>query len=73
MKENKLLKGESIMTRKQIDGAREVRLWIGQVIVPAVVGGIAIMSNPYSRTFVQRKVADAKDTVKKLFKKKGES
>ena len=40
------------MTRKQIDGAREVRLWIGQVIVPAVVGGITIMSNPYSRTFV---------------------
>ena len=61
------------MTRKQIDGAREVRLWIGQVIVPAVVGGIAIMSNPYSRAFVQCKVADAKDTVKKLFKKKEES
>lgn len=61
------------MTRKQIDGAREVRLWIGQVIVPAVVGGITIMSNPYSRMFVQCKVADAKDAVKKLFKKKGES
>ena len=73
MKENKLLKGESIMTRKQIDGAREVRLWVGQVIVPAVVGGITIMSNPYSRTFVQCKVADAKDAVKKLFKKKEES
>lgn len=61
------------MTRKQIDGAREVRLWIGQVIVPAVIGGIAIMSNPNSRTFVQCKFADAKDTVKKMFKKKEES
>lgn len=57
------------MTRKQIDGAREVRLWIGQVIVPAVIGGIAIMSNPDSRTFVRCKVADAKDAVKKMFKK----
>lgn len=57
------------MTRKQIDGAREVRLWIGQVIVPAVIGGIAIMSNPQSRTFVRCKVADAKDAVKKMFKK----
>lgn len=57
------------MTRKQIDGAREVRLWTGQVIVPAVIGGIAIMSNPDSRTFVRCKVADAKDAVKKMFKK----
>ena len=61
------------MTRKQIDGAREVRLWIGQVIVPGVIGAMAIMSNPQSRTFVQCKVADAKDAVKKMFKKKEES
>ena len=30
------------MTWKQIEASREARLWIGQVIVPAVVGIMAV-------------------------------
>lgn len=44
------------MTRKQIDASRELRLWIGQVIVPAM-GVAAMMSNK-----------EVKDSVSKMFK-----
>ena len=32
------------MTYKQIEASREMRLWIGQVIVPAAVAAVAIAS-----------------------------
>lgn len=48
------------MTHKQIDGAREVRLWIGQVIVPAVTAGILICSNPNARQWVSNKFSSIK-------------
>ena len=34
------------MTYKQINGAREVRLWVGQVIVPGVILTTTMMNNP---------------------------
>lgn len=43
------------MTYKQIEASREMRLWIGQVIVPAAAAAIAIASNPQTRDYVSVK------------------
>lgn len=48
------------MTHKQIDASREARLWIGQVIVPAITGGIMLYTNPNVRNWVGGKVNDVK-------------
>lgn len=37
------------MTYKQIEASRELRLWIGQVIVPAVTMAVALASIPEVR------------------------
>lgn len=50
------------MTRKQIDSMRETRLWIGQIVVPAVVL-VAAMS-PESRENVKKSAKDALEKVK---------
>ena len=40
------------MKRKNIDAMREVRLWIGQVIVPGVITFGAVMQIPQVRDSV---------------------
>ena len=57
------------MTYKQIEASREARLWIGQVIVPAVVGAAMILSNPQTRHAIGEKVNKVKMTCKQKFKK----
>lgn len=57
------------MTYKQIEASREVRLWIGQVIVPAVMGGVMLMANPTTRNFIVDKSTVVKDKFKTMFKK----
>ena len=57
------------MTYKQIEASREVRLWIGQVIVPAIGFGVMIMSNPQAKYAVKSKVDKAKRSVKNKFNK----
>lgn len=47
------------MSWKQIEQAREIRLWIGQIVIPAVIIGAMIMQNPTVR-------ADVKGTVDKV-------
>ena len=54
------------MTYKQIEASREVRLWIGQIIVPAV--GLAL-AFPEVRAKVKEKVLDVRDSVQRKFKK----
>ena len=54
-------------TRKQIDQARETRLWIGQIIVPVITGAILLAANPDVRDWVGDKVRK----VKNKFKKRG--
>lgn len=44
------------MTYKQIEASRELRLWIGQVIVPAV----ALASIPEVRNTASRKLEELK-------------
>ena len=43
------------MTYKQIEASRELRLWIGQVIVPAVTMAVALASIPEVRNTASRK------------------
>ena len=48
------------MTHKQIDAAREVRLWIGQIVVPAVTTVAVAMAIPEVRQNAVNKVKDIK-------------
>ena len=58
------------MTYKQIEQAREIRLWIGQIVVPAVTTVATIMyMNPELRYKAKAKFEDAKDTIKTKFKR----
>lgn len=57
------------MTYKQIEASREARLWIGQVIVPAIIGAVTIASNPDARRFVEEKSKEVKEKVNHIFKK----
>ena len=56
-------------TRKQLDQARETRLWIGQIIVPAVTtigtAVILLVTNPDVRDWTKDKV----DRLKNKFRK----
>ena len=58
------------MTYKQIEASREMRLWIGQVIVPAAVAVVAIASNPQTRNYVSKKYNNVKSRIKKKFEKR---
>lgn len=53
------------MTYKQIEASREIRLWIGQVIVPAITGSIILMQIPG----VRESVSNVKDRIKYKFRK----
>lgn len=57
------------MTRKQIDAARETRLWLGQVIVPAVTAVVLLASKPEVRDFTKQKFDDLKDWTKRKLHK----
>lgn len=48
------------MTYKQIEASRELRLWIGQVIVPAIGVSAALLSNPEIRKRVSEKLEGVK-------------
>lgn len=48
------------MTYKQIQTSHEIRMWIGQVIIPTVIGGVMLATNPHVRTWVENKVYNIK-------------
>ena len=48
------------MTYKQIEASRELRLWIGQVIVPAITMTVALVSIPEVRYTASRKLDELK-------------
>ena len=54
------------MTYRQIETSREIRLWLGQVIIPA---GVVIMASPEARRMVVEKsnglIRSIKNKVKK--------
>lgn len=57
------------MTRKQIDAARETRLWLGQVIVPAVTAVVLLASKSEVRDFAKQKYDNVKSWAKQKFHK----
>lgn len=60
------------MKRKHIEAAREVRLWIGQIIVPAVTLAATTLAIPEVRQAVAAKANEWKDSInKRRFKKVG--
>lgn len=60
------------MKRKNIDTMREVRLWIGQIIVPGVTLAATALSIPEVRSAVATKANQWKETINKKNKKKQE-
>ena len=57
-----------IMTWKQLEASREARLWIGQVIVPAVVGVMAV--SPEVRQMVKTKYVQVKHMIRRKLEKR---
>lgn len=57
------------MTRKQIDQAREIRLWVGQIVIPAMTLAATAMAIPEVRYTVAAKANAMKNSIKKKFKK----
>lgn len=51
------------MTYKQIETSREIRLWIGQIIIPAASVALAILSIPEVRYSIGRKVTSIKESI----------
>lgn len=58
------------MTYKQIETSREIRLWIGTIIVPAVTTVVTLMSIPEVRNNVLGKVDNIKESMSNKFKKR---
>lgn len=53
------------MTYKQIEASRELRLWIGQVVVPAFAAGAVMLTNPE----IKARVTEKFEAIKRKFKK----
>lgn len=51
------------MTYKQIETSREIRLWIGQIVVPAVTTAVMMMTVPEVRDAVKTKVKKVKKAI----------
>lgn len=58
------------MTYKQIEASREMRLWIGQMIIPAAAAAVAIASNPNTRDYISKKYNNVKSRIQKKFEKR---
>ena len=57
------------MTYKQIEASREERLWIGQIIVPAVTIAVSTLAIPEVRQSVVAKAKDIKQNIKRKIKR----
>ena len=57
------------MTRKQIDAARERRLWLSQIVGPAIMAAATMMTIPEVRQTASEKYSKVKTIIKNRFKK----
>lgn len=57
------------MTYKQIEGAREVRLWISQIIVPAATVAVTAMTIPEVRQTIAAKANEVRSRIENRIKK----
>ena len=58
------------MKRRNVEAAREVRLWIGQIVVPAVTLAASTMAIPEVRQAVAAKARLVKRNIDEKLKKK---
>jgi len=56
-------------TRKQLDQAREIRLWLLQIGVPVVTIGALIVTNPYVKAFARKAIANVREKFNQKFTK----
>lgn len=52
------------MTYKQIEASREARLWLGQIIIPAIGLAATALAIPGVKDAIADKVRDAKYSIK---------
>ena len=51
------------MTYKQIEASRELRLWIGQIIVLAITMSAVVLANPDVRRAAAEKIESVKQKI----------
>ena len=56
------------MTYKQIEASREIRLWIGQIIVPAITVAVSTLTIPEVRQAVAAKARNVKENIERKIK-----
>lgn len=61
------------MKRRNIDTMREVRLWIGQIVVPTLTVVGSVLAIPEVRSAVSAKATELKQKIDKKIKKKRRS
>lgn len=59
------------MTYKQIEASREARLWIGQIIVPALTFAATTLAIPEVRQAIATKAVSVKQSIEQKIKRKG--
>lgn len=57
------------MTHKQIEASREARLWIGQIIVPALTLAATTLAIPEVREAIAAKARRVKQTINDKIRK----
>lgn len=55
------------MNWRMIETSREIRLWTTQIIVPAVVVGIALWQIPEVRSWVKDRIDDVRSFASSIF------
>ena len=63
------MKGDVIMTYKQIEASREARLWIGQIIVPALTVAVSTLAIPEVREAIATKARNVKQNIERKIKR----
>lgn len=58
------------MTYKQIEASREARLWIGQIVVPAVTAAVTVTAIPEVRQAIATKAKSIKQNIERKMKKR---
>jgi len=58
------------MTYKQIETSREIRLWLGQIIIPAASVAVAMLSIPEVRYAITTKAANIKESIQNKTRRK---
>lgn len=60
------------MSYKNIERSREIRLWIGQVIMPTVTAVAGILAIPGAKETISEKYYDVKRSLEIKMSKKGD-